>query len=63
MGRSFHRNESEDCDRRRVKKKMTKKHRNNDKAHLREMTSGQINEEDYYEIEEDKHGNGKNSRI
>lgn len=64
MGRSFHNNsDSDEHDRRRVKKKLSKNHRNNDKAHLREMISGNLNEEDYYDIEEEDHGHGKNPRV
>ena len=64
MGRSYNDNfDSDEHDRRRVKKKLTKNKRNNDKAHLREMISGNINEEDYFDTEEDGNEHGRNTRV
>lgn len=59
MGRSYHNEDSEDRDRRRAKKSIKKNHRNNDRAHLREYTYGNLSEEDFLEMEEDEHGKPK----
>lgn len=65
MGRSYHNDHyDDDHDRRRAKKKLQphKKKRHHDKAHLKEFTSGNLDEEDFLEIEEDEHGR-KHPRI
>jgi hypothetical protein len=59
MGRSYHNEDSDDRDRRRAKKSIKKHNRNNDRAHLREYTHGNMSEEDFLEMEEDEYGKSK----
>lgn len=59
MGRSFHNDDHDDRDRRRVRKHMKKNTRNSEKAHLREFTFGNVDEEDFLDYEEDDHGKSK----
>ena len=56
MGRSYKNEDPDDRDRRRARKNLKNNHRNTDKAHLREFTSGNLSEEDYFEMEEDDYG-------
>lgn len=65
MGRSYHNDHfDDDRDRRRAKKKLQphKNKRHNDRAHLKEYTSGNVDEEDFFDMEEDEHGR-KHPRI
>lgn len=56
MGRSYH-NDSDDRDRKRVKKHLKNGNRNSERVHLREYTLGNLSEEDYLDMEEeDKNG-------
>jgi hypothetical protein len=54
MGRSFRREESDERDRKRVRKHSKKNHRNQDKTHLREYTSGNLSSDDFLDLEEEE---------
>ena len=57
MGRSHHK-DNDNRDRKRVSKEMfsPKNIRHHDKEHLRELTIGDISEEEFLDIEEEEHG-------
>jgi hypothetical protein len=59
MGRSYHKSDGDDHDRKRVRKAIKNGNRNTERAHLREYTFGNLSEEDYLDMEEEDNGKSK----